>query len=146
MICKGYYKGYSGPWPKVMAPGTRLTSLEVELNVVGGVKELVVPEDGRLASAHPDLAPLLLDESDDLLRDGGPDKADILIFLAGIDIQVADFLPLHVPAIHPGNPIVVVLDEGDGLALGGEVISNGYDSNLREVAVPSSPEDVALED
>ena len=137
MICKGYYKGYSGPWPKVMAPGTRLTSLEVELNVVGGVKELVVPEDS-LASVHPDLAPLLLDESDDLLRDGGPDEADILIFLAGIDIQVADFVPLHVPAIHPGNPIVVVLDEGDRLALGGEVIFDGYDSDLRDCLLYTS--------
>ena len=62
-----------------MNPGTRLTSLEVELNVVRGVQELVVPEDGRLTPAHPDLALLLLDELDDLLGDSGPDKDDILI-------------------------------------------------------------------
>ena len=144
MICKGYYKGYSGPWPKVMARGTRLTSLEVELNVVRGVQELVVPEDGRLTPAHPDLAFLLLDEPDYLLGDSSPDEVDILILATRIDIEVAYFVPLHCPAIHPGDAIVFVLNEDDRLAFGGKVVSDGHHCDLREVAIPTSSEDMVL--
>ena len=110
---------------------TRLTSLVVKLDVVGLVKGPSVPPDGGLSPADPDLAPVSLDEVNNPSGDYCPDEGDIGLGVSGVFVEVADFVLLDVPAVLPSDPVVVVLDEGDGGPLGDEVVADGDDRHLR---------------
>ena len=94
-----------------------LISLVVEMDLVGPVEGLPVPLDRGGSSRDPDLTLLSFDVIDDLSGDDHPTESGLLLLIVGVVVEQADLVLVHVPPIHPSDPIPLILDDGEWIAL-----------------------------
>ena len=107
-----------------------LTSLIIEVDLVGRVEGLPVPLYRGCAPRDPDLALLTLDKVNDFPGDDYPTESGLLVLLVGITVEQADLMLVYVPSIHSGDSVPLVLDDGEWFAPGDQLEEDGDNSDF----------------
>ena len=108
-----------------------LTSLVVEVDLVVRVERLAVPLHGSRPTRDPDLSFLSFDEVHHSTRDDDPAEGGLLLLLVGVAVEQADLVLVNLPSVHPSDPVPLVLNDGEWIALRDQLEIDGDHGHFR---------------